>query len=139
MSLPAGFYRANGPLLGSNGQPLTGDPWKNAIFPCFIRYTVAKTSEIYVTGKNPSLSPPGWFAYCGPLDLKYFDSAVKSLASYAFQDGYNLVAEPILVHPHSQSYPWPAGSGRCYDWTAETQRPTIYTAYWNGQNLRYVA
>lgn len=139
MGLPQGFYRANGPLRGTGGQALTSDPWKNPIFPCFIRYTVAPIGDLYATGKNPSLAPPGWFAYCGPIDLQYYEGAVKSLASYAFKDGYNLIAEPILVHPHSKSYPWPSTPPRCYPWQAETSRPAIYTAYWDGNALRYYA
>ena len=101
MSLPSGFYRANGPLLGPSGAPVTGDPWKNKIYPCFVRCTGKPLSDLYATGRNPSLAEPGYFAYCGPMDLQYWQQAASAISSFWFSLQYNMVCEPILVHPNS--------------------------------------
>lgn len=142
MSLPAGFYRANGPLMGKSpplaGGPLTPDPWQNPLWPAFLRAAARPTGDIWAGLPNPSLEGSGWRMYCGPVELRHWQAVLGELQSLASQAGWVLTGEPILVHPHSQSYPWPTWQTRCYPWQWEAGRPKVYTAYWDTVKLTYV-
>lgn len=137
MSLPAGFYRANGPLMAKSpplaGGPLTQDPWSDPHWPTFLRAAAAPIASF----QNPRLEPAGWFMYCGPIELRHWQPVLSSLNEVAFQSGWVVAGEPILVHPHSLSYPWPTFQTRCYGWEWETKKPRIFTAWWDTKQLVY--